>query len=187
MRRWARDDGGVAAVAANPSPCASEALSPHRASVFNEEVRNKAAARADTQLRSEGLEKGVEPRPSGSGRELTAATDRGTIGGLARAHRVGPKRPDEASRPRLIIACLLRHGQTRQLLQAARTHRPFRTERYDICLTADYSKDTNEHRKAFLPLRPRLCQLEIKHSLFDPARMWVTKKGVSKDFYDPRT
>ncbi|KAJ1100857.1 hypothetical protein NDU88_005932 [Pleurodeles waltl] len=33
-----------------------------------------------------------------------------------RAHRVGPKRPDGASRPRPIIACLLRHGQARQLI-----------------------------------------------------------------------
>ncbi|KAJ1143905.1 hypothetical protein NDU88_010207 [Pleurodeles waltl] len=36
-----------------------------------------------------------------------------------RVHRVGPKRPDGAARPRPIIACLLRHAQTRQLLQAA--------------------------------------------------------------------
>ncbi|KAJ1206394.1 hypothetical protein NDU88_001799 [Pleurodeles waltl] len=33
-----------------------------------------------------------------------------------RAHRVGPKRPDGASRPRPIIACLLHHAQTQQLL-----------------------------------------------------------------------
>ncbi|KAJ1100678.1 hypothetical protein NDU88_005759 [Pleurodeles waltl] len=39
-----------------------------------------------------------------------------------RAHRVGLKRPHGASRPRTIIACLLRHTQTRQLLQAARNH-----------------------------------------------------------------
>ncbi|KAJ1202880.1 hypothetical protein NDU88_006675 [Pleurodeles waltl] len=36
-----------------------------------------------------------------------------------RAHRVGPKRPDRTSRPQPIIACLLRHNQTRQILQAA--------------------------------------------------------------------
>ncbi|KAJ1165491.1 hypothetical protein NDU88_005918 [Pleurodeles waltl] len=88
-----------------------------------------------------------------------------------RAHRVGSKNPDGASRPRPIIACLLRHTQTRQLLQVARTHGPFR--------------DTNKRRKAFLALRPRLRQLEMKYGLFDPARMWVTKNGVSKDFYNP--
>ncbi|KAJ1084856.1 hypothetical protein NDU88_005002 [Pleurodeles waltl] len=102
-----------------------------------------------------------------------------------RAHRVGPKRSSNSSRHRPIIACLLWHNQTRQILQAARNHGPFRMDQHDIRITADYSKDTNDHRKAFLALRPRLRQLEIKYGLFDPARMWVTKNGVSKDFYNP--
>ncbi|KAJ1202881.1 hypothetical protein NDU88_006676 [Pleurodeles waltl] len=50
---------------------------------------------------------------------------------------------------------------------------------------ADYSKDTNERRKAYLALRPRLRQMEMKYGIFDPARMWVPKNGVSKDFYNP--
>ncbi|KAJ1172954.1 hypothetical protein NDU88_004796 [Pleurodeles waltl] len=102
-----------------------------------------------------------------------------------RAHRVGPKCSDKSSRPRPIIACLLRHNQTRQILQAARSHGPFQIGQHDIRITADYSKDTNERRKAFLALSPRLQQLEMKYGLFDPARMWVTKNGVSKDFYNP--
>ncbi|KAJ1144084.1 hypothetical protein NDU88_010386 [Pleurodeles waltl] len=102
-----------------------------------------------------------------------------------RAHRVGPKRPGNSSRPRPIIACLLRHNQTRQILQAARKQGPFQLDQYVIRITADYSKETNDRRKAFLALRPLLRQLEIKYSLFDPARMWVTKNGVSKDFYNP--
>ncbi|KAJ1215952.1 hypothetical protein NDU88_003558 [Pleurodeles waltl] len=36
-----------------------------------------------------------------------------------RVHRLGPKRQDVTKRPRPIIACLLRHVQNRQLLQAA--------------------------------------------------------------------
>ncbi|KAJ1156674.1 hypothetical protein NDU88_009392 [Pleurodeles waltl] len=56
---------------------------------------------------------------------------------------------------------------------------------YAIRIMADYSKDTNERRKVFLALRPRLHQLEIKYGLFDPARMWITKNRVSKEFYDP--
>ncbi|KAJ1126056.1 hypothetical protein NDU88_004469 [Pleurodeles waltl] len=101
------------------------------------------------------------------------------------AHRVGPKRSSNSLTPRPIIACLLRHNQTRQILQAARNHGPFRMVQHDIGITADYSKETNDRKKAFLALQPRLCQLEIKYSLFDPARMWVTKNGVSKDFYNP--
>ncbi|KAJ1188395.1 hypothetical protein NDU88_005156 [Pleurodeles waltl] len=49
-----------------------------------------------------------------------------------RAHRIGPKRSDNPSRPRPIIACLLRHNQTRQILQAARNHGPFRIDQHDI-------------------------------------------------------
>ncbi|KAJ1118348.1 hypothetical protein NDU88_006540 [Pleurodeles waltl] len=88
-----------------------------------------------------------------------------------RAHRVGPKRSDTCLRPRPIIACLLCHSQTRQILQAAGSHDPFRVGQHDIRITADYSKDTNKHRKAFLALKPRLCQLEMKYGLFDPSRM----------------
>ncbi|KAJ1141524.1 hypothetical protein NDU88_007854 [Pleurodeles waltl] len=102
-----------------------------------------------------------------------------------RAHRVGPKCSGNSSRPRPIIACLLWHNQTRQILQAVRNHGPFRMDQHDIRITADYSKETNDRRKAFLALRTRLHQLEIKYGLFDPARMWVTKNRVSKDFYNP--
>ncbi|KAJ1192251.1 hypothetical protein NDU88_001563 [Pleurodeles waltl] len=76
-----------------------------------------------------------------------------------RAHRIGPKRSDNSSRPRLIIACLLQHNQTRQILQVARNHGPFRIDQHEIRITADYSKETNERRKAFLALRPRLPKL----------------------------
>ncbi|KAJ1208697.1 hypothetical protein NDU88_004080 [Pleurodeles waltl] len=102
-----------------------------------------------------------------------------------RAHRVGPKCQDGALRPRPIIACLLRHSQTRQILQVARTHGPLRMDKIEVRITADYSKDTTERRKAFLSLRPRLRQLEVKYGLFDHARMWITKNWVSRDFYNP--
>ncbi|KAJ1218552.1 hypothetical protein NDU88_006130 [Pleurodeles waltl] len=52
-------------------------------------------------------------------------------------------------------------------------------------MTADFSKEISERRKAFLALRPHLRQLEVKFGLFEPARMWITKNNVSKDFYDP--
>ncbi|KAJ1119256.1 hypothetical protein NDU88_007442 [Pleurodeles waltl] len=54
-----------------------------------------------------------------------------------------------------------------------------------IRMTADFSKETSKRRKAFLVLRPRLHQLEAKFSLFEPARMCITKNNASKDFYDP--
>ncbi|KAJ1197819.1 hypothetical protein NDU88_001667, partial [Pleurodeles waltl] len=96
-----------------------------------------------------------------------------------RAYRLGPKRKGGTSKPRPIIACLLRHGQACQLLSGARAHGPFQAEGYEIRITADYSKETSDRRKVFLALRPRMCQLEVKYGLFKPARLWVTKN------YDP--
>ncbi|KAJ1190315.1 hypothetical protein NDU88_007053 [Pleurodeles waltl] len=87
--------------------------------------------------------------------------------------------------PRPIIACLLRHTQAQQLLQMACSHGPFRMNEQMIRMTADFSKETSESREAFLAHLPRLHQLEMKFGLFEPARMWITKNNVSKDFYDP--
>ncbi|KAJ1101487.1 hypothetical protein NDU88_006554 [Pleurodeles waltl] len=103
-----------------------------------------------------------------------------------RAHRVDSKHPDGATRPRPIIACLLRHIQTRQLLQVARNHGPFRMDIYEVHITADYSKDTKECRKSFLALRPRLHQLEMKYGLFDPARMRGHQKQGIQGLLQPR-
>ncbi|KAJ1180795.1 hypothetical protein NDU88_006011 [Pleurodeles waltl] len=55
----------------------------------------------------------------------------------------------------------------------------------EIWITVDFSKETSERRRAFLVLCPRLRQMEVKYGLFEPARMWVMKNGVSQDFYDP--
>ncbi|KAJ1096057.1 hypothetical protein NDU88_001204 [Pleurodeles waltl] len=102
-----------------------------------------------------------------------------------RAHRLGPKRQNGNGRPRSIIVCLLRHMQARQLLQAARMLGPFRSGALEIRFSADFSKETAERRKAFLSLRTRLCHLDVKFGLFEPARMWITKNGESRNFYDP--
>ncbi|KAJ1100254.1 hypothetical protein NDU88_005341 [Pleurodeles waltl] len=40
------------------------------------------------------------------------------------------------------------------------------------------------NRKGLLTLCPRMRQLEVKYSLFEPARLWTTKNGVSKNFHD---
>ncbi|KAJ1200533.1 hypothetical protein NDU88_004356 [Pleurodeles waltl] len=75
--------------------------------------------------------------------------------------------------------------QARQLLQAARMHGPFRLGTLDIRLSADFSKEIAERRKAFLALRTRLRHLDVKFGLFEPARMTITKNGESQNFYDP--
>ncbi|KAJ1104919.1 hypothetical protein NDU88_002327 [Pleurodeles waltl] len=101
-----------------------------------------------------------------------------------RAHRLGPKRQDGNGRPRPIIVCMLRHMQSRQLLQAARMQGPFRSGTLEIRLSDDFSMETAERRKAFLSLRTHLRHLDVKVGLFEPARMWITKNGESRNFYD---
>ncbi|KAJ1210102.1 hypothetical protein NDU88_005470 [Pleurodeles waltl] len=86
-----------------------------------------------------------------------------------------------ANSPGPIIACLLRHTQTRQLLQIARTHGPCQMDGQEIRMprmTTDFSKETSEHRKAFLALRPRLRQLEVKYGL-PPPLSWATAVFVT--------
>ncbi|KAJ1198830.1 hypothetical protein NDU88_002669 [Pleurodeles waltl] len=102
-----------------------------------------------------------------------------------RAHRLGPKRHDGKGPPRPIIACMLHQGQAYQLLQTARTQGPLRLGTQEIQLSDDFSRETAERRRAFLSLRPRLRHLDVKFGLFKPARMWITKNGESRTFYDP--
>ncbi|KAJ1181944.1 hypothetical protein NDU88_007143 [Pleurodeles waltl] len=102
-----------------------------------------------------------------------------------RAHRLGPRRQDGNGRPRPIIACMLRHTQARQLLQTARTQGLLRSGNLEIRMSADFSKETADRRKAFLSFRTQLRLLEVKFGLFEPARMWITKNGESQNFYGP--
>ncbi|KAJ1198209.1 hypothetical protein NDU88_002053 [Pleurodeles waltl] len=65
-----------------------------------------------------------------------------------RAHRLGTKCREGANHPRPIIACFLRHTQACQLLQKAQV------QGLQIRMTADFSKETSDCRKAFLALPP---------------------------------
>ncbi|KAJ1155424.1 hypothetical protein NDU88_008154 [Pleurodeles waltl] len=96
-----------------------------------------------------------------------------------RVHHLGPSRQDGASRPP--NHCL----SPGPLLLVAHSHGSFRTERYKVRIATDFSKVTNNCRKAFLSMRPLLSQLDVKNSLFQSAQMWITKNGKSKDFYEP--
>ncbi|KAJ1106547.1 hypothetical protein NDU88_003948 [Pleurodeles waltl] len=102
-----------------------------------------------------------------------------------RAHRLGPKRQDWHGRPHPIIVCMLRPRQARQLLQTARTQGPLRSGNLEIRISADFSKETAERRKAFLSFRTQLRRLDVKFGLFEQAMMWITKNGESLNFYDP--
>ncbi|KAJ1217218.1 hypothetical protein NDU88_004813 [Pleurodeles waltl] len=85
-----------------------------------------------------------------------------------RAHRLGLKRQNGKDRPRPIIACFLWHGQVCQLLQLSRRQGPLRLGPLEIRLSADFSKETADIRRAFLSLRPRLRHLDVKSSSSQP-------------------
>ncbi|KAJ1141355.1 hypothetical protein NDU88_007688 [Pleurodeles waltl] len=59
-----------------------------------------------------------------------------------RAHRLGLKRQNGKDLPRPIIACFLRHGQVRQLLQMSQRQGPLRLGPLEIRLSGDVSKET---------------------------------------------
>ncbi|KAJ1092452.1 hypothetical protein NDU88_005562 [Pleurodeles waltl] len=105
---------------------------------------------------------------------------------LRRAHRLGSMRGDQEARPHHMISCFLHHDQVRQILSAAQAHGPYMYEGRELRLAHHFSLDTNEKRRVFLALRPQLRQLDIKFGLFEPARMWITKDGKSKDILDPQ-
>ncbi|KAJ1165164.1 hypothetical protein NDU88_005593 [Pleurodeles waltl] len=94
-----------------------------------------------------------------------------------RAHRLGPKRQDGKGRTRPITAW---EGSS------TTTDSPLRLGTLEIQISAPFSKETDERRRSFLALHPRLRHLDVKFSLFEPARMWITKNGESRTFYDPK-
>ncbi|KAJ1113068.1 hypothetical protein NDU88_001327 [Pleurodeles waltl] len=67
----------------------------------------------------------------------------------------------------------------------ARTQRPLRSVNLEIRISADFSKETADWRKAFLSFRTQLRCLDVKFGLFELARMWITKNGESRNFYNP--
>ncbi|KAJ1167305.1 hypothetical protein NDU88_007697 [Pleurodeles waltl] len=52
---------------------------------------------------------------------------------------------------------------------------PLRLGPLEIRLSADFSKETADQRRAFLSLR----HLDVKFGLFEPARMWITMNACS--------
>ncbi|KAJ1125952.1 hypothetical protein NDU88_004365 [Pleurodeles waltl] len=100
-----------------------------------------------------------------------------------RAPIIGPLHKQTAERPCPINAFFFRHEQCVQLLAAARAHRQ---DGHEIGIAADFAKETNEKRKAFLALRRQLRHLNIKFRLLELARMWIPVNGKSRVFFATR-
>ncbi|KAJ1188615.1 hypothetical protein NDU88_005374 [Pleurodeles waltl] len=102
-----------------------------------------------------------------------------------RAHRIGPLHEATSGRPHPIIACFLCHDQARQVISTARSQGPYSLEGHEVREASDFSRVTNEKRKASLALQLQLTTLDIKFVLFEPAHMWIMYNGKSTDFTEP--
>ncbi|KAJ1120633.1 hypothetical protein NDU88_008795 [Pleurodeles waltl] len=89
-----------------------------------------------------------------------------------RVHRIGPPHKASANKPRPIIACFLLHEQARQFISTAKTRRPVSLDGHEIRVAVDFSRITNDWRRAFLALRPQLRSMDIKYCLFEPAHCY---------------
>ncbi|KAJ1186901.1 hypothetical protein NDU88_003681 [Pleurodeles waltl] len=92
-----------------------------------------------------------------------------------RVHRIGPPHKAFTNKPRTIIACFLRHEQARQVISTAKARQPISLDGHEIRVAADFSRLTNDRRRAFLALGPQLRSLDIKYGLFEPARLTFTE------------
>ncbi|KAJ1154510.1 hypothetical protein NDU88_007261 [Pleurodeles waltl] len=92
-----------------------------------------------------------------------------------RVHRIGPPHKASANKPHPIIACFLRHEQARQVISTAKTQGTVSLEGYEIRVAADFSRITNDKRRAFLALRPQLRFMDIKYGLFEPAQVTLLR------------
>ncbi|KAJ1216947.1 hypothetical protein NDU88_004545 [Pleurodeles waltl] len=91
-----------------------------------------------------------------------------------RAHRIGPLHKATSERLHPIIAYFLCYEQARQVISVARSQGPYSLEGHEIRVAADFSRVTNEKRKAFLALRPQLRKVDIKFGIFESARRCLT-------------
>ncbi|KAJ1165495.1 hypothetical protein NDU88_005922 [Pleurodeles waltl] len=71
-----------------------------------------------------------------------------------RVHRIGPLPKATSDKPCPIITCFLCHVQACQIISAAKLQGSFYLEGHKIRVAVDFSRTTNEKRKAFLALRP---------------------------------
>ncbi|KAJ1109945.1 hypothetical protein NDU88_007302 [Pleurodeles waltl] len=100
-----------------------------------------------------------------------------------RVHRIGPSYKASANKPGPIIACFLRHEQARQVISTAKARQPISLDGHEIRVAADFSRLTNDRRRAFLALRPQLRSLDFKYGLFEPALGFIESFTITLIVY----
>uniref|UniRef100_H3A4T9 L1 transposable element RRM domain-containing protein n=1 Tax=Latimeria chalumnae TaxID=7897 RepID=H3A4T9_LATCH len=99
-----------------------------------------------------------------------------------RGHRsLGPK-PKEGQHPRALIAKLLHFPIKEQILKAARESSPLEWNGHKIMVFQDLSRDLQDRRRQFNPVKRILIQRGIKYGLFYPATLRFTWKKTDYSF-----
>uniref|UniRef100_H3B3F7 L1 transposable element RRM domain-containing protein n=1 Tax=Latimeria chalumnae TaxID=7897 RepID=H3B3F7_LATCH len=101
---------------------------------------------------------------------------------IERAHQSLAPKPAEGQRPRPFIVKFLRFQVKERLLAAARELGTLEWQGSRIQLFPDLSRDLQERKRKFFPVKQRLKGLRLKYGLFYPAVLRVMVEGETKSF-----
>lgn len=103
-----------------------------------------------------------------------------------RAHRSLQARPKLGERPRPIIARLHYYTDCADILRRARAKQRVTVGDSTISVFPDYTARTAKARAAFNDVRRQLREVpDIRFGLLHPARLRITRGGVTKEFTSP--
>lgn len=101
---------------------------------------------------------------------------------IERAHRSFATMPNPDEPPRTVMIRFLRSSARDKVLQVAKEKRGIKWEDCKLSFFEDLSRELVEKRKAFIPVKRRLHELNVRHRLVYPATLFFTWKGQKKTF-----
>ena len=102
------------------------------------------------------------------------------------AHRIGPRKDDNASRPRTLIMKFLDNRDKMMVMRAAREMESIMYEDKAVKLFPDLAADVRKKQKKFDSVRKQLREIPgIRQGMLFPARLLVTYKNKTQSFNKP--
>uniref|UniRef100_A0AAV2LVG7 L1 transposable element RRM domain-containing protein n=1 Tax=Knipowitschia caucasica TaxID=637954 RepID=A0AAV2LVG7_KNICA len=96
---------------------------------------------------------------------------------IERAHCIPIPVPDTSKPPRAVLVRFLRSSAREKVLQVARETRGIHWEGCKLSIFEDFTRELAEKRKAFVPVKKHLRELQVKHRLVYPATLLFTWNG----------
>lgn len=103
---------------------------------------------------------------------------------IERAHRIGPRRADNAS-PRTLILKFLNYRDKEAVLFAAKAKGDIRYNGHWIRFYADLAASVQQLRKRFVAVREELRQLGLRNGVTHQGKLLVTYEGKTFSFTSP--